>query len=60
MVLIGALGEEQKAARGLGTHGERRTFGRGDRVRLLHELWDALARRDVGTPSHQAEELCGA
>lgn len=60
MVLIGAPGEGQKAARGLGSHGERHTLGRGDRVRLLHELGDALACRDVSTPSHQAEELCSA
>jgi hypothetical protein len=29
----------------------------GDPLRFLHELRDALARRDVGTPGHQAEEL---
>lgn len=59
-MLVGALGEEREAVRGVGRHGERRTLRRGDRVRFLRELWDALARRDVRTPSDQAEELYSA
>lgn len=44
-------GEEREAPRGLGRRGERHALGRGDGLRLPHELRGALARRDVGAPA---------
>lgn len=60
VVLVGAQGEEWEAGRGMERHGELHTLRRGDRVRFLHELWDALPWRDVRTPSDQVEELYSA